>query len=236
MGVADSVDIVVLNCDNNGLIQDCISGIKKNTFGYNLIIVDQNSHDGSREWLVENDVASHLVLNKRNVGVAEGRNQGIRVGKYSWIVLVDSDIIIDDPNWLDKIWNYTIDRRIGFVEIRIKENDKSRFGAMSFCMLRRQSFYEVGFFDKQFVIGEDKEWFARFENSWWNVGYCYDTDVVRHLGQATMNGRLKNKVEELRVEAKRMLEMKYTPTFLDDNLGVYEKRRVAKEKELIYGE
>ena len=69
MQIADAVDIVVLNCNNNGYLQNCIESIKDNIDGsYNLIVVDQNSQDGSREWLIESNVVSHLILNKKNKG------------------------------------------------------------------------------------------------------------------------------------------------------------------------
>ena len=111
------VDIVILNCDNKGYIEKCLESVQKNTAGrFNLIVIDQNSTDGSREWLKSCGYVNHLILNDRNVGAWEGRNQGIRASKYRWIAFFDSDTEVNDPVWLDKMWNYTHDSKVGMIE------------------------------------------------------------------------------------------------------------------------
>ncbi len=232
MQIADIVDIVVLNYNNTGLIEPCINSIRNNTEGrYNLIAVDQNSKDGSREWLVQH--APHVILNKRNYGIAEGRNQGTRVGESPWIIFIDSDIIIEDKNWIDKLWNYTIDRRIGLIECRIKEGDYYKFSRMHFCMVRRQCFNEVGYFDKRFIVGADVDWLVRFQWSWWKTGYCYDTDI-KHLSGGTLNGCLEPKKDKLLLEEDERMRYKYSPRFLKEVLDENIAERKAKEKELLY--
>ena len=236
MRVADAVDIVILNCNNNGYIQNCIKSIRENTDGiYKLIVVDQNSYDGSKEWLKEAKVA-HLILNKRNVGVAIGKNQGIKAGNYPWVVIVDSDIEIKDHFWLDKMWNYTIDRHIGMIEASVRLFDWARkerkFGGTAFCMIRRKCFEEIGLFDRNFFIGEDLDWYVRLEWSWWKTAYCYDVDIL-HLCGKTMHGSLEKRYKELERQRDELLNLKYTSAFLERTLGAYMRRRFEKEKELL---
>lgn len=236
MQIADAVDLVVLNCNNNGYLQSCIESIKENTDGsYNLIVVDQNSQDGSREWLLESNVASHLILNKKNVGIASGRNQGIQAGRYPWIAVIDSDVEIKDPDWLDKMWNYTIDRRVGYIEARVKINDwqegQWKFAGMAFCLIRRQCFYEVGSFDRNFIIGGNLDWWVRLEWSWWKTAYCFDTDIL-HLCGKTMHGCLKNVYIELERRRDELLDLKYRPEFIEKTLAENHRRRLNKEAEI----
>lgn len=233
--ITDCLDIVILNCNNKGYIERCISSIESHTTGrYNLIVVDQNSGDGTREWLEDNQIAPHIVLNKKNVGVASGRNQGVSVGRGSWIAFIDSDIEIVDNLWLDKMWNYAIDRRIGFIEARVKEGGyagKWQYGKMSFCLVRRQCFYEVGCFDRNFVIGEDMDWFARFEWSWWKQAFCDETEII-HFGKKTIDGCLGHKKEELEIKSGDLMKMKYSPMFIEEILLNNVSRRGRKDNEL----
>ena len=238
MYMADAIDIVVLNCNNDVLIQNSIASIISNTNGrYNLIVVDQDSKDGTKEWLIENKPAAHLILNKRNVGMAEGWNQGIRAGRYPWIAFVHSDTVIMDPEWLDKMWNYTIDRRIGMIEARISHgtwDGEMRYGGMAFCLIRRQCLNEVGYFDKQFIVGPDLDWFVRLEWSWWKTAYCPDTNVL-HIGNGTMQACLKTKAEELTQAAYDILKLKYTALFLEKTLVARSRRRMVLKEELLHG-
>lgn len=226
------VDIVVLNYNNKGNIEPCLKSIRDNTPGrYNLIVVDQNSHDGTREWLTDNRISPHLILNKKNVGCGEGMNQGIRVGKHPWIVVVHSDIVIEDPNWLDKMWNYTIYDTIGVIEARVKERTHL-YGGMAFCMIRRRCFERVGEFDRHFLIGEDLEWWTRLEWSHWKTAYCADTNILHKKGGTIRSGCLRDRRERMELERDLLLSYKYSRRFLEATLDTNIRRRQAQNIKL----
>lgn len=217
----DGIDIVVLNCNNDGHIQTCINSIKAHTSGpFNLIVVDQNSNDGSREWLIDDDVAGHLILNKKNSGAAEGRNQGIRAGRHSWIIFIDSDIEIRDLDWLDKMWNYTVEHRIGFIEGVCRlggwENRTKR-ASTSFCMIRRKCLNEIGIFDNNFLIGENIDWLIRLKwNKFWRSALCPDLNVCHFKGKTIYEGILMNKYEEINEYMAGLLLKKYNRGLIEE--------------------
>lgn len=233
-GITDVIDILVLSCNNGGYIEKCIQSIRSNTVGrYNLVVVDQDSKDGSREWLFDNEVVGHRVLCRKNVGVGQGRNRGLSVCKSDWVAMMDSDVEIQDDEWLDKMWNYVIDDHIGLIEAGVRDEAGHRsFGSLSFCMVRKKCLNDIGMFDGRFYIREDIEWFSRFEWSRWKVGFCYMTDVL-HYGGRTLNGCLSQKREELIKENEDLLRFKYSSDFLERTLGRYEDRRKEKETQLL---
>jgi len=237
MQIAGSVDIVILNCNNNGYIQRCINSIKRCTEGpYRLIVIDQNSKDGSRDWLKDSSGASHLIFNKKNIGTSEGRNQGIKAGHSEWIVFIDSDIEIDDKDWLDKLWNYTIDYKIGFIEAKVILNDwgskLGEFSGISFCLVRRRCLNEIGYFDNKFLIGGEMDWFARLEQSDWVPAYCPDTKILHH-SHTTMKASLADRHIDYVIKMIKLLQYKYTAEFLKNTLEVNSSRRIKKYNELI---
>ncbi len=217
LNLTDEIDIIILNCNDGENIRRLINSIREYTEGpYNLIVIDQNSQDGSRQWLIDSKFG-HIVLNNRNMGVAGGRNIGIRVGKCPWFLLIDSDIEIHDKFWLDKLWNYTIDRKIGYVEGKVWNHldKKWECAGMSFCLIRRQCFNEIGYFDRRFYIGGDDDWLARFENNrWWKTGWCSDTLVSHHNHKTMLSIFGKERFAYLQKESDIMLAEKYTEEFI----------------------
>ncbi|NRY63610.1 glycosyltransferase [Clostridium beijerinckii] len=109
--------IIILTYNNIDYNRICIESIRKYTATgtYEIIIVDNNSTDGTREWLKEqNDIK--LILNDENVGFPRGCNLGIDAAeKDNDILLLNNDTKVS-PRWLDnlKICLYS-DESIGAV-------------------------------------------------------------------------------------------------------------------------
>jgi len=109
--------IIILTYNNIDYNRICIESIRKYTTAgtYEIIIVDNNSTDGTREWLKEqNDIK--LILNNENVGFPRGCNVGIEAAeKDNDILLLNNDTKVA-PRWLEnlKICLYS-DETIGAV-------------------------------------------------------------------------------------------------------------------------
>lgn len=96
--------IVILTYNNLQYNKNCIDSIRKytNSDTYELIIVDNNSIDGTREWLREQS-GIKLLLNDENVGFPKGCNMGIALAeKDSDILLLNNDIVVT-PRWLENL-------------------------------------------------------------------------------------------------------------------------------------
>lgn len=94
-----SIVIVSYNCKD--LMIECIESIRKNNLSksYELIVADNNSTDGIREWLREQpDI--RLIENPVNAGFAAAANQGVKVsGAVNNILFLNNDTIVT-PNAL----------------------------------------------------------------------------------------------------------------------------------------
>ena len=80
---------------------ECI--IQRTTMPYELILVDNGSEDGTREYLksMENKTNAEkvtYVFNDKNLGVSGGRNSGLVVASGDYLVTIDDDIKIP-PKW-----------------------------------------------------------------------------------------------------------------------------------------
>lgn len=98
-----SISIIILNRNNGNIIPRCIESLItfRARYQYEIIVVDNQSTDGSYEFLREqygNDLV--LLKNDRN-GCSSGRNLGIRRAKGRFIVFLDSDQWAVSKRWLD---------------------------------------------------------------------------------------------------------------------------------------
>ncbi len=71
--------------------------LKKYThYPYELIIIDNNSTDGSREFFKENGAI--VIENEANYSYPYTQNQGIKLAKYDVLAFLNNDITVS-PNW-----------------------------------------------------------------------------------------------------------------------------------------
>ncbi len=92
--------IVILNWNGRELVGECLDSIAAQTFrGFETIVVDNGSTDGSVGWLKGRwgDSIS-LVSLPSNLGFAEGNNAGIRIARGKYVILLNNDTAVD-PGW-----------------------------------------------------------------------------------------------------------------------------------------
>jgi GT2 family glycosyltransferase len=75
--------------------------LKKNTaLPFELIVIDNNSTDGSREFF--RDRADQFIANEENYSYPHCQNQGIAVAKYDYLAFFNNDILVS-KEWDKKI-------------------------------------------------------------------------------------------------------------------------------------
>lgn len=97
--------IVILTLNKLEYTMDCIQSIREFTSNiqYEIIVVDNGSTDGTREWLLtQNDIIT--ILNDKNVGFPSGCNQGIEIAKGTTVMILNNDVIVTE-NWLANLLN-----------------------------------------------------------------------------------------------------------------------------------
>ena len=96
----DKIAIILLNYNNHKDTLECVESIKKKCgVEYEIIIVDNNSKEESKEILLENKYKYkyNLIFNCQNSGFASGNNVGIKYAlekKYEYILLLNNDTLI----------------------------------------------------------------------------------------------------------------------------------------------
>ncbi len=117
--IVPSASIIIVTYNNQALTRLCLESVFRNTgyFNYEVIIVDNNSTDGTQQYLKElagnrNDLK--LILNDVNRGFAKANNQGIEISEGDYIILLNNDTIVPQ-GWLNRLLMHLKDPGIGMV-------------------------------------------------------------------------------------------------------------------------
>ena len=95
--------IILLTHNKLDYTKLCIESIRKFTpkGQYEIIVVDNNSTDGTIEYLKSQENLI-VIYNNYNAGFPKGCNQGIEIAKGDSILLLNNDTIVT-PNWLNNL-------------------------------------------------------------------------------------------------------------------------------------
>ena len=86
--------IIIVTYNSLKHIQPCIQSIKNNTgVSHEIIIVDNNSTDGTRQYLKTLEHAT-VILNDENKGFSYATNQGIKVSTEQYVILLNPDTLV----------------------------------------------------------------------------------------------------------------------------------------------
>ncbi len=94
------LSVVVLSWNALELLRHCLVSIAESDipFGYEVIVVDNASDDGSPEMVAREFPWVRLIQLHANLGYARGNNAGIRPAKGTYVLLLNSDTEISGPN------------------------------------------------------------------------------------------------------------------------------------------
>ncbi|MCM1989289.1 glycosyltransferase [Oceanirhabdus seepicola] len=168
--------MIILTYNKLEYTKQCIESIRKYTDKdtYEIIIVDNNSEDGTVQWL-NNQKDIKIIFNKENLGFPKGCNQGIRVAQGDNILLLNNDVIVT-PNWLENLMKclYSSDD-IGAVGA--VTNSCSNFQSIP---KQYDTYDELINFAEKFNISSFLKWEERLKL----IGYCMliKKEVIQKVG------------------------------------------------------
>lgn len=176
--------IIILTRNRENLLKQCLNSLLsyKNNH-HEIIIIDNGSQDGTRKTL-KNYKNITLIKNKKNIGVASGRNLGVKKALGKYVIFLDDDTLVKENDALSKIIKFMErNREIGIVGAKlIYPNGIIQESARSFptplSVLWRGTFLHKVFpntpFYKNYVLGDFSH--KRILEVDWIMGAC---QVVR---------------------------------------------------------
>jgi GT2 family glycosyltransferase len=98
--------IVIVTRNHRHDLQECLPSLDAQTRqDFTIVISDNDSSDGSVDWIRREHPSVHVIENRANLGFAEGSNVGLRwalAADAHYVVLLNPDTVVD-PRWLDEL-------------------------------------------------------------------------------------------------------------------------------------
>lgn len=92
------LSIVIVSYNTKDLLKECIESIYKNSkdLSLEIIVVDNNSYDGSAEMISKNFKDVILVKNKENLGFSKANNIGVKKSSGKYVLFLNSDTLVKE--------------------------------------------------------------------------------------------------------------------------------------------
>lgn len=97
------IGVVILNYNVRYFLEQCIKSVERATKNIEaeIIVIDNNSQDGSCAMVREKFPKITLIENKENVGFSIANNQAVAVAKGKYICILNPDTAVGENTFLD---------------------------------------------------------------------------------------------------------------------------------------
>jgi GT2 family glycosyltransferase len=125
------LSIIIVNWNTGELLRECLNAVYDTvkSLSFETIVVDNGSTDVSLTMLRDEFAQVRLLANEENLGFAEANNQGISISKGSYVLLLNSDAVLQES---------TVERMVAFLEGR------REVGVVGPALILPNGSYQVG--------------------------------------------------------------------------------------------
>lgn len=122
------LSIIIPSYNTKALLERCLvsvfTSLAGSTVSYEVIVVDNASSDGSPEMVSNKFPQVHLLRNKTNIGYGKANNMGIKSAKSDYVLLLNSDIIVQNDA-IGALYRFIKDKRRAFAGGKLFNEDGS---------------------------------------------------------------------------------------------------------------
>ena len=205
---APIVSVVILSYNRKGQIRETLSELQKQSYqDFEVIVVDNNSHDGSQQLIEEEFTEVKLIKLPHNIGIA-ARNRGIEISRGEFIVLMDDDAVLA-KDWIEKaLKHFNKEPSLGILASKVLNYDSreiwgwvygvdvntfadKQFEAFDFvacaAAIRKTALEKAGLFSEElFIYWDEDDLSIRIIDSGYKIWYCPDL-VAYHRIPSSQN-------------------------------------------------
>ena len=193
---------------------------------YEIIVIDDGSDDGTKEWLKDN-FPNVKYIYQMNSGVSSARNKGIKFARGDWIALLDSD-----DEWLpsklkDQANEIELNPAAKFLHtneiwirngVRVNQMKKhKKYGGYIFekcldmcrispssVLIKKDIFDEIGMFDETLKVCEDYDLWLRFASKY-QVHFLDQPLIKKYGGHSDQLSKVDDGIESYRIRSLKKI-------------------------------
>ena len=211
---------------------------------YEIIVIDDGSDDGTKEWLKDN-YPNVKYIYQMNSGVSSARNKGIKFARGDWIALLDSDDewlpskLKDQANEIESnpaakfLHTNEIWIRNGVRVNQMKKHKK--YGGYIFekcldmcrispssVLIKKDIFDEIGMFDETLKVCEDYDLWLRFASKY-PVHFLDQPLIKKYGGHSDQLSKVDDGIESYRIRSLKKIM----------NSGILNKKQKTITKDVL---
>jgi GT2 family glycosyltransferase len=140
------VSVGIVSYNNLEYLPDCLYSLSNQTIkGIKVIFIDNNSTDGSSEFVEKNYHEILIIKNKENEFFCKAHNRGIRESGCDFHLVLNTDVILE-PDFIEEILKASmIDDKVGIVSGKIMRMDKKHVDTTGLFLGRDRRPIERGY-------------------------------------------------------------------------------------------
>ena len=192
------ISVIIPVYNGKSYLADAISSILKQKYQpLEIIVIDDGSTDESAE-LIKSFNTPVKYLYQTNSGTAAARNFGIRSAKGSYLAFLDQDDLwaenklnlqvsaFNNNEGLDAVFGQIKQFHSPEADELFKQNTLCPPSLMpgflpSAMLIKRESFFKVGFFESSWKIGEWADWFVQANEQELNMKMLPELVALRRI-------------------------------------------------------
>ncbi|MDO8608989.1 MAG: glycosyltransferase family 2 protein [bacterium] len=121
------LSVIILSYNTKSITEQCVKSLLDSftfdTFAdYEIIIIDNNSRDGTVEMLQKLEKLQSkikIVLNKENVGYPKGNNQGMKLAHGENVLFLNSDVLIEHVSFKRLLTYFESRKDVGILTVKV---------------------------------------------------------------------------------------------------------------------
>jgi len=115
-----TASVIIPNWNGKHLLKTCLSSLNKQTFkATEIIVVDNGSIDGSLDYIKKYFPKVKVVPLNKNYGFARAVNEGVKISKGKYIVLINNDTEVDKDCIRYLVEAVKVKNDVGFVAAKM---------------------------------------------------------------------------------------------------------------------
>jgi len=173
------LSIITINLNNRDGLAKTVESVLHQTFkAFELIIVDGNSTDGSKEVMHQFTGLNVKKISEKDNGIYEAMNKGIGLAKGDYLLFLNSGDYLNSANTLEEVFANKMDTDIVYGNMWIEEaKTGKRLGQMPqkltpwhfyidtlwhpVSFIKRELFARYGYYNEQYRIVADYDFFVK---------------------------------------------------------------------------
>src|ERR1700704_5659920 len=103
MAYNDFVSVTIVTYNSGRFIKRCLESVLAQKYdNKEIIVIDNNSTDGTVDILEQFEDRCRIVYNNTNIGFAAAQNQAIRLSDSAWVFTLNPDVLLL-PNFMQAL-------------------------------------------------------------------------------------------------------------------------------------